>query len=171
MLPRLGATSLARPLASGAWDTRGVHPRFRVWDPSVPPASDLIAAVLAEYDLAAGRQLRGGPSATSADFSPPRGAFVVGFVNDVAVCGAGIKDLGGGAAELKRMYVVPAFRGRGIARTLFGAVEDTAREMGYRSICLDSKAGTWPIYLAVGFTEVPDYNNNPHAEFWGQKPL
>lgn len=144
---------------------------FRVLDPAVPPASDLIAAVLAEYDVAAGRQLEGGPLATAADFSPPGGAFVVGFVNDVAVCAAGIKDLGGGAAELKRMYVAPAFRGRGIARALLGTVEKTARDMGYQRVCLDSKASTWPIYLAAGYTEVPNYNDNPHADLWGEKPL
>ena len=124
------------------WETRWVHPRFRLSDPAVPPASDLIAAVLAEYDMAAGRQLRGGPSATAADFSPPDGAYVAGFVGDVAVCGGGIKDLGSGVAELKRMYVTPPFRGRGIAQALLGVLEGTARGLGYQCVRLDSKAST-----------------------------
>jgi GNAT superfamily N-acetyltransferase len=148
-----------------------VSPRFRVLDPAVPPASDLIAAVLAEYDVAAGRQLQGGPSATAADFSPPRGAYVVGFVSEVAVCGGGIKDLGSGVAELKRMYVTPPFRGRGIGQALLGELEVTARGMGYQCVRLDSKASTWPIYLAAGYAQLPNYNDNPHADFWGEKPL
>jgi hypothetical protein len=47
--------------------------------------------------------LRGGPSATPEDFSPPGGAYVVGFVDDTAACGGGIKALGDGIAELKRL--------------------------------------------------------------------
>ena len=148
-----------------------MHPSFRLLDPAVPPASDLIAAVLAEYDVAAGRRLQGGPSARAADFSPPGGAYVVGFVGDVPVCGGGIKDLGSGAAELKRMYVTPPFRGHAIAQALLGVLEGTARRMGYRYVRLDSKASTWPIYLAAGYAQLPDYNGNPHADFWGETPL
>jgi hypothetical protein len=42
---------------------------FRRCDPAVPPASDLIAAILVEYDAIAGRALSGGPSATREDLS------------------------------------------------------------------------------------------------------
>src|SRR4051794_13670184 len=61
---------------------------FRVCDPARPPAAELIAAVLAEYDERAGRPLRGGPSAGPDDFSPPGGAYVVGFVLERPACGA-----------------------------------------------------------------------------------
>lgn len=50
---------------------------FRRCDVGRPPASEPIDAVLAEYDSGAGRALRGGPSATPSDFSPPGGAFVL----------------------------------------------------------------------------------------------
>jgi hypothetical protein len=43
--------------------------------------SELIDAVLDEYDVIAGRALSGGPSAMPSDFSPPGGAFVVGFLD------------------------------------------------------------------------------------------
>ena len=86
---------------------------FRVCDSARPPASELVAAVLAEYDERAGQPLRGGPSATPDDFSPPGGAYVVGFVMGRPACGAGIKRFADGVAELKRMYVAPSFRGRG----------------------------------------------------------
>lgn len=144
---------------------------FRRCDASLPPARDLIAAVLAEYDAVAGRALRGGPSATPSDFAPPGGAFHVGFVDDVPACGGGIKSLGDGTAELKRMYVAPPFRGRGLARALLAGLEDSARHLGHRAVRLDSQWATWPVYRAAGYRETTDYNANPHADVWGEKAL
>ena len=57
-----------------------------------------------------------GPSATPEDFSPPGGAFVVGWDGDRPVAGGGIKRLGDSAAEIKRMYVAPEARGAGLGR-------------------------------------------------------
>jgi GNAT superfamily N-acetyltransferase len=144
---------------------------FRRCDAARPPASDFLAAVLVEYDALAGRALSGGPLTTPAEFSPPGGAYVVGFVDGVAACGGGIRPWGEGNAELKRMYVAPPFRGRGLAHTLLEALENTARELGYRVVRLDSQSRTWPIYLAAGYEAIADYNANPHAHFWGAKRL
>jgi hypothetical protein len=36
---------------------------------------------------------------------------------------------------------------------------------------LDSTSATWPIYQAAGYREIRDYNDNPHADFWGEKRL
>lgn len=118
-----------------------------------------------------GRRLRGGPSATPEDLSPPRGAYVVGFVADEPACGGGIKDLGDGIAELKRLYVAPEFRGRGLALQLLENLEDLARELGYRALRLDAWSPGRGLYLAAGYHEIPDYNDNPHAVFWGEKEL
>jgi GNAT superfamily N-acetyltransferase len=144
---------------------------FEQCDPTRPPASALIEDVLVEYDAVAGRALRGGPSATPEDFSPPGGAYLVGFVGDEPACGGGFKDLGDGIAELKRMYVVPRFRGRGVAGRLLASLEDHARALGYRAVRLDSWRPSKGIYVAAGYREIPDYNGNPHAEFWGEKRL
>jgi GNAT superfamily N-acetyltransferase len=155
--------------------------RFRRWDPGAPPASDLIAALLAEYDIVAGRRLSGGPSATREDFSPPGGIYLVGFVllledepgagDGAAACGGGVKSLGGGVAEIKRFYVAPAFRGQGLARKLLGALEDEARRLGHGTVRLDATAPTWPLYRSAGYRQVPDYNGNPHATVWGEKAI
>jgi GNAT superfamily N-acetyltransferase len=144
---------------------------FRRCDAGRPPASDLLRAVLAEYDAMVDSTLGGGPSATPADFSPPGGAYVVGFVDGVPACGGGVKALGDGAAEVKRMYVVPGFRRRGLAHALLQALEDAARELGHQVMRLDSRSATWPIYLAAGYREIADYNDNPYAHFWGEKRL
>jgi GNAT superfamily N-acetyltransferase len=144
---------------------------FRRCDAGRPPASELLDALLDEYDVIAGRALHGGPSATPSDFSPPGGAFVVGFLDGVPACCGGVKALGGDVGEIKRMYVVPEFRGRGIAYALIQALEDAARELGHRVMRLDSTSATWSIYQAAGYREIADYNDNPHADFWGEKRL
>jgi GNAT superfamily N-acetyltransferase len=145
---------------------------FRRCDPEAPPASDLIAALLAEYDIVAGRHLTGGPSATATDFSPPGGAFLVGFAEGgEAACGGGVKALGAGIAEIKRFYVAPAFRGQGLARALLEALEGEARRLGHRTVRLDTTTPTWPMYVSAGYREVADYNGNPHATVWGEKDL
>ena len=140
-------------------------------DAGRPPASELLQALLEEYDVVAGRALRGGPSAEPDDFAPPGGAFLVGFAGDVPACCGGVKDLGGAVAEIKRMYVVPEFRGRGLSAALIEALEDAARELGHRVMRLDSTFPTWPIYEAAGYRPVPDYNDNPHADVWAEKQL
>jgi ribosomal protein S18 acetylase RimI-like enzyme len=153
------------------WEHAGVPLEFRRCDPKRPPANELIDAVLDEYDVIAGRALSGGPSATPSDFSPPGGAFVVGFLDGVPTCGGGVKALGSDAGEIKRLYVVPEFRGRGFVPALIQALEDTARNLGHRVMRLDSTSATWPIYQAAGYREIADYNDNPHADFWGEKRL
>src|SRR5262249_2386764 len=99
------------------------------------------------------------------------GTYLVGFSDGVAACGAGVKDLGDGIAEIKRFYVAPAFRGQGLARALLGALEDEARRLGHRTVRLDTTTPTWPMYGAAGYREVADYNDNPHAHVWGEKAL
>ena len=134
------------------WNDVGVPLEFRRCSAGKPPASELMAALLEEYDVIAGRALSGGPSATPSDFSPPGGVFVVGFLDGVPACCGGVKALGDGAGELKRMYVVPEFRARGFARALIRALEDAARDLGHRVMRLDSTTSTWPIYEARAIT-------------------
>jgi GNAT superfamily N-acetyltransferase len=69
------------------------------------------------------------------------------------------------------MYVAPGFRGRGFAHALLAELERTARAIGHRVVRLDSTSATWPIYLAAGYRAIADYNDNPHAEHWGEKRL
>jgi GNAT superfamily N-acetyltransferase len=52
-------------------------------------------------------------------------------------CGA-LRDLGSGVAEVKRMYVVPAVRGRGISRALLAALEEAACDRGWATLRLET---------------------------------
>jgi GNAT superfamily N-acetyltransferase len=56
------------------------------------------------------------PKAGAAELSPPRGAFIVGYHDGVAVCCGGVKRLDDRRCEIKKMYVVPELRGQGVAR-------------------------------------------------------
>jgi GNAT superfamily N-acetyltransferase len=115
-----------------------------------------------------------GPSATPADIGPPRGCFLVAYLDgEPAGCGA-LKRLDEEAAEIKRVYVAPPARGHGLARRLLAALEDAARERGYRLVRLDTGARlpeAVALFQSSGYVEIPDYNGNPYAAYWFEKRL
>jgi GNAT superfamily N-acetyltransferase len=150
--------------------------RFEAVPADAPPASDLVAAMVAEMTLLYGPiDVPGMPSATPADFATPRGIFLVGFDDDGApVCAGGVKGLDDEAAEIKRMYVVPTARRRGLARVLLAALEDAARELGYAIVRLDTgprQPHAQALYEAAGYRPIGNFNANPLASFWGEKRL
>jgi GNAT superfamily N-acetyltransferase len=150
--------------------------RFESVPADQPPASDLLAAMVAEMALLYGPvDLPGMPSATPADFAPPRGTFLVGFDESGApICAGGVKGLDVQAAEIKRMYVVPSERGRGRARVLLRALEDAARDLGYAVVRLDTgprQPHAQALYEAAGYRPIGNFNANPVASFWGEKRL
>jgi len=74
-------------------------------------------------------------------------------------CGA-LRALGDGVAEVKRMYVVPAARGRGVSRAVLGALEDAARERGWTTLRLetgDRQHAAMGFYARHGFRVVPRF--------------
>ena len=150
--------------------------RFEPIPADRPPAADLIAAMVAEMARLYGPiDVPGMPSATPADFAPPRGTFLVGFGDDGApLCAGGVKRLDDETAEIKRMYVVPTARGRGHARVLLGALEAAARDLGYRVARLDTgpqQPHAQAMYESAGYGPIGNFNANPVASFWGEKVL
>ena len=114
------------------------------------------------------------PRAGAAELSPPGGAFVVGYHNDLPACCGGVKRLDDRRCEIKKMYVVPRLRGRGVARALLTELEDVGRRLGYVTARLDTgpkQHSARGLYKSEGYLEVPDFNGNPVAVFWAEKPL
>lgn len=144
-------------------------------DAAQPPASELLEAMVSELEPLYGRiDVPQAPSATPADFAPPGGSFLIGYQDGEPVCVGGIKRLPDGACEIKRMYVVPQARGRGVARKLLEALEDEARSLGYELARLDTgprQPHAERMYRAAGYAEIGNFNANPFASFWGEKRL
>jgi GNAT superfamily N-acetyltransferase len=131
---------------------------------------DEIAVTYDGLDLDGDQMPRAGP----AELSPPHGAFLVGRVADEPVCCGGIKRLGERTCEVKKMYVVPELRGKGVARQLLYALEAKARGLGYAIARLDTgpkQTSARALFEAEGYAVIDDFNGNPVAAFWGEKPL
>lgn len=140
-----------------------------------PPGSELLAAMVRELAAFYGDITGPGmPTATPAEMGPPDGAFLVGELDGRPVACGGVKRLGPGLAEIKRMYVAPEARGRGVARALLGALEDAARTLGYERVRLDtgpSQPHARSLYASAGYASIEAYNVNPAASYWGEKRL
>lgn len=148
---------------------------FRGCPPDEEPARSLIASMVAEmvdrYSLAGTRL---GVPLELRELAPPSGVFLVGWAGGEAVAGGGLRTLGEGVGEIKRMYVAPAWRGRGVARRLLEALEGRARELGLSRVRLDTgtrQPDAQHLYRSAGYVEIPNYNGNDHAAFWGEKQL
>jgi GNAT superfamily N-acetyltransferase len=114
------------------------------------------------------------PRAGAAELGPPTGALIVGWSDGEPVCVGGVKRLDERTCEIKRMYVVSGWRGRGVARALLGELEATARRLGYEIARLDTgprQQGARGLYESAGYSEIENFNANPVASFWGEKAL
>jgi GNAT superfamily N-acetyltransferase len=114
------------------------------------------------------------PRAGADELGPPAGALIVGWMDGEPVCVGGVKRLDERTCEIKRMYVAPAWRGRGVARALLGALEATARRLEYEIARLDTgprQQGARGLYESAGYTEIQNFNANPVASFWGERAL
>ena len=84
-------------------------------------------------------------------------------------CGA-LRELPAGVAEVKRMYVVPAARGRGVARAVLAGLEDAARERGWTTLRLETgprQPEAMGLYLSCGYRPIAafgGYVGLPDAE-------
>jgi GNAT superfamily N-acetyltransferase len=133
-----------------------------------PVARALLAQITAEWTPVYGPPVPGAPASIVPADLPH---YVALLEDDRAVAGGGLRPLGDAIAEVKRMYVVPDRRGEGLARRLLGELEALARAAGYARLRLDTAGALNGFYRSAGFHEIPDYNGNPYASFWAEKPL
>jgi GNAT superfamily N-acetyltransferase len=148
---------------------------FAPADPTVPPASELLAEMVAE--LRQLYQVDGGHIGVPLEIhelAPPGGVYLVGLVEGAAVAGGGVRTIGTGTGEVKRMYVRPAWRSCGVGAQLLTALEAAATEAGLRRLRLDTgplQASAQRLYERSGYRRITDYNGNQHASYWAEKTL
>ena len=105
--------------------------------------------------------------------APPSGLFLVATLHGDPV-GCGGLRLHGDAADIKRMWVAPEVRGLGLARRLLAELETRAASLGVRTLRLDTNGALTEavaLYRAVGFREVPPFNDEPYADHWFARTL
>ncbi|TFV61758.1 N-acetyltransferase [Geodermatophilus sp. DF01-2] len=138
-----------------------------------PVARELVDRVQQEYVTR-----YGGPDGAvvdPAEFVPPVGLFLVAEVDGVpAGCGAW-RVHEPGVAEVKRVYVEPAFRRQGLAQLLMAALENSAAAAGHGAVVLNSghrQPEALALYAALGYARVPGYGlyaDAPGAVFLGKR--
>jgi putative acetyltransferase len=95
-----------------------------------------------------------------AEVAEGSGAFLVARLGgEPAGCGA-VRRIGDGDFEIKRMYVVPAFRRRGVARAVLAALEEEASRLGARRVVLETglrQVEALALYDRAGYSPIPPY--------------
>jgi GNAT superfamily N-acetyltransferase len=131
-----------------------------------PDAVRMIDEVQQEYVVR-----YGGPDESavrSAEFAPPDGLFLVGYLEGVPVTCGGWRVHTAGTVEVKRMYVSPSARGKGLARAMLAELERTAHGAGHRTLILETgskQPEAVQLYRSSGYADVPSFGFYADAEY------
>jgi GNAT superfamily N-acetyltransferase len=145
--------------------------------PDDPEVAPLFAPFIREadgpldIDLDIEAEIAAGPPR---DLTAPDGVLLLARVDGESAGLGGVRHLETEVAEVKTMYVDPAHRGRGLARSILAELEAIARAHDCRAIRLDTSdylTGAVALYRAAGYREVPRYNENAKANLWFERPL
>lgn len=150
-------------------------PAPTLWTPSQPSEWAAVRAIFQEYgaslavDLAF-QDFDAELAQLPGDYAAPRGTLLLAAVDGAIAGCCALRPLDGcdysNAAEMKRLYVRPAFRGLGLGRQLAEATLDAARLAGYACVLLDTldeMESARALYAELGFEEIPPYYHNPVA--------
>jgi len=101
------------------------------------------------------------------DYAPPAGRLLLAeFEGQLAACVA-LHELDSDFCEMKRLYLRPQFRGKGVGRALAERIISEARQIGYRHMRLDTVEPVMKdavaMYRKLGFKEIAPYCANPMA--------
>ena len=98
------------------------------------------------------------------DYAPPRGRLLLARIGGQAAGCVALRPQADGAAELRRLFVRPAFRHAGLGRRLAEEALEGARSLGYARVRLDTLPAmreAIALYRVLGFQEIPPYKDPP----------
>ena len=104
-------------------------------------------------------------------YSTPGGALWIALDAHDAIGCVALREIAAGVGEMKRLYVMPSHRGRGLGRQLAVTVIDMARNRGHSRLRLDtleSLREAAALYASLGFVRIPAYYENPlpGVQYW-----
>jgi GNAT superfamily N-acetyltransferase len=137
---------------------------------------DAWAIVTEYYDAVAVEVREDRPSFQISYFCDGAGIWLARSVEGMVVACIALRPLAAvrSAGEVKRLYVQPGWRGRGIAGLLLDALQDFAKSFGYEWLYLDSKDDLETairFYENRGYSRCERYNDNPQATVFMRKRL
>lgn len=103
------------------------------------------------------------------NFHNDGGVFLVAFSGSRPVGCGGLRRIDGVTGELKRLFVVPEMRRRGISRAILAQLESMAREWGLRELFLetgDRQPEAQAVFQSAGYSEIApfgEYSEDPHS--------
>jgi putative acetyltransferase len=99
------------------------------------------------------------------DYAPPAGRLLLAEYEGQLVGCIALHKLADGICEMKRLYLRPQFRGKGLGRALADRIIAEARQIGYQCMRLDTVEPVMrdavAMYRKIGFKEISAYCNNP----------
>jgi GNAT superfamily N-acetyltransferase len=148
---------------------------------SVAPSDEVARLLVTEFLAEVDRILPGGfdPShsvpAPDEELRPPLGDFLVCVDRQGEPLGCGaLRREAPRVFEIKRMWVRPPARGRGLGRVILEGLERRAVELGATEVVLDTSEylpAALALYRSAGYKEIPAYNDNPYASHWFKKEI
>lgn len=99
------------------------------------------------------------------NYAAPRGRLLLARVDDTVAGTVALRPLEDDMCEMKRLWVEPAFLGRGLGRSLAVAAIEGGRAAGYRTLRLETIPDRMPaaqhLYGSLGFEAIPESSDNP----------
>ena len=97
-------------------------------------------------------------------YGEPDGRLYIAYLGEKSAGCVGMKRQDERSCELKRLYVRPEYRGRGLARYLTELILGEAKKAGYERVLLDTLSflgEAQALYKSIGFYEIPKYLESP----------
>jgi putative acetyltransferase len=98
------------------------------------------------------------------EYAPPTGRLLVAYCDGEVAGTVSVRDIGNLTCEMKHMFVLSKFHGKGIGRALATELVNQSRKMGYARMRLDTSHGqeaAQGLYRSLGFQEIPPYYELP----------